>query len=63
MTGLEKITEKNGKTVIVEDGEPKFLLIDLKKENYFELSDDEKIDVAARRIMEKFRPALEELAK
>lgn len=27
------------------------------------LTDDEKIDVAAARIMERYRPALEELAK
>jgi len=28
-----------------------------------ELTDDEKIDIAARRILERFRPAFEELAK
>ena len=27
------------------------------------LTDDEKIDVAAKRVLEKYRPAFEELAK
>ena len=32
-------------------------------ENDAELTDDEKIDVAARLILEKYKPALLELAK
>lgn len=38
-------------------------LADLSKEALFELTDDEKIDVVARRILEKHRKAFEELAK
>ena len=30
---------------------------------YFDMTDDEKIDVIAARILKKFRPAFEELAK
>ncbi len=36
---------------------------DLSKEALFELTDDEKIDIVARRILEKHRKAFEELAK
>lgn len=32
-------------------------------DSYFELTDDEKIDVAAKRIMSRFKPDLEELEK
>lgn len=52
-----------GKTVIYENDKPKFLLIDVNSETYFEITDDEKIDVAAKRVMSKFKPAFEELAK
>ncbi len=30
---------------------------------YFDLSDDEKIDIVAARILKRFKPAFEELAK
>ena len=56
-----KLAEENGKVTILKDGKPKFLLIDI--DSYFELTDDEKIDVAAKRIMSRFKPALEELGK
>lgn len=38
-------------------------LADLSKEALLELTDDEKIDIVARRILEKHRKAFEELAK
>lgn len=56
-----KLAEENGKVTILKDGKPKFLLVDI--DSYFELTDDEKIDVAAKRIMSRFKPALEELGK
>ena len=58
---IAQMAEKNGKVTILKDGKPKFLLIDI--DSYFELTDDEKIDVAAKRIMSRFKPALEELGK
>ncbi len=36
---------------------------DLSKDALLELTDDEKIDIVARRILEKHRKAFEELAK
>ena len=56
-----KLAEENGKVTILKDGKPKFLLIDI--DSYFELTDDEKIDVAAKRIMSRFKHAFEELGK
>ena len=56
-----KLAEENGKVTILKNGKPKFLLVDI--DSYFELTDDEKIDVAAKRIMSRFNPALEELGK
>ena len=59
--GVAMLAEKNGKVTILKDGKPKFLLADI--DSYFELTDDEKIDVAAKRIMSRFKPAFEELGK
>ena len=39
------------------------LSVDIDSNSYFDITDDEKIDVAAKRIMNRFKPAFEELAK
>ena len=48
---------------VAESNKPKFLLIDVESNSYFDITDDERIDVAAKRIMNRFKPAFEELAK
>ena len=60
---VAKVAENNGQAVIFKNNKPKFLLIDVDSNSYFDITDDEKIDVAAKRIMKRFKPAFEELAK
>ena len=60
---VSRIAEKNGQAVIFKNNRPKFLLIDVESSPVLELSDDEKIDIIAARILNRFRPAFEELAK
>ncbi len=60
---VARLAEKNGRAVIFKNNKPKFLLVDLESGDYLELSDDEKIEVAAKRVMKKYRKAFEELAK
>ena len=60
---VAKVAENNGQAFIFKNNKPKFLLIDVDSNSYFDISDDEKIDVAAKRIMNRFKPAFEELAK
>ena len=60
---VSRIAEKNGQAVIFKNNRPKFLLIDVESSPVLELSDDEKIDIVAARILNRFRPAFEELAK
>ena len=60
---VAKVAENNGQAVIFKNNKPKFLLIDVDSNSYFDITDDEKIDVAAKRIMQRFKPAFEELAK
>ena len=57
------IAEEFGQAVILRDHRPKFTLIDLESSPVFDLTDDEKIDVVAARILKRFKPAFEELAK
>ncbi len=60
---VAKVAEKNGEAVIFKNNKPKFMLIDMESNPYLQLSDDEKIDIVAARVLKKFRPAFEELAK
>ncbi len=60
---VAKVAESNGQAVIFKNNKPKFLLIDVDSNLYFDITDDEKIDIAAKRIMNRFKPAFEELAK
>lgn len=60
---VAKVAENNGQAVIFKNNKPKFLLIDVESDSYFDITDDEKIDVAAKRIMNRFKPAFKELAK
>ena len=60
---VTRIAEKNGQAVIFKNNKPKYLLIDLDQSPLLELTDDEKIDIVAARILKRFKPAFEELAK
>ena len=48
---------------MLKNNRPKYLLIDMDRSPLLDMTDDEKIDVVAARIMKKFKPAFEELAK
>lgn len=60
---VTRIAEKQGQAVIFKNNRPKYLLIDMEHSPVLELTDDEKIDIVAARILNRFRPAFEELAK
>lgn len=58
-----RIAEKNGQAIIFKNNRPKYILLDLDSNPPIEMSDDEKIDFVAARILKKYKPAFEELAK
>ena len=60
---VTRIAEKNGQAVIFKNNRPKYMVIDLESAPILELTDDEKIDIVAARILKRFKPAFEELAK
>ncbi|MDE7372923.1 MAG: type II toxin-antitoxin system Phd/YefM family antitoxin [Clostridia bacterium] len=60
---VAKIADQNGKAVIFKNNKPKYVIINIEENPLFELTDDEKIEVAAKRVLTKYRPAFEELAK
>ena len=58
-----RIAERNGQVVIFKNNQPKYILLDIESNPPIEMTDDEKIDFVAARILKKYRPAFEELAK
>ncbi len=58
-----RIADKNGQVVIFKNNKPKYVLLDIESNPIIEMTDDEKIDFVAARILKKYRPAFEALAK
>ena len=50
--------------VILKDNKPKYLLIDLEQEALiYDLTEEEKLEIASKRIMRQYKPSFEELTK
>ena len=60
---VTRIAEKKSSAVIFKNNRPKYMLIDLESSPMIDMSDDEKIDFVAARILKKYKPAFLELAK
>ena len=58
-----RIADREGSVVIFKNNRPRYLLVSLQDNPGIDLTDDEKIEVVAKRILEKNRKAFEELAK
>ena len=60
---VAQLADKTGEVIIFEDGRSKYRLIDLEQNPDLELTEEEAIDIVAARILKRYRPAFEELAK
>lgn len=60
---VTRIAEKNGQVVIFKNNRPKYIVIDMDSSPIIDLTDDEKIDIVAARVLKRFKPAFLELAR
>ena len=61
---IAHIADSYGRAVILKDNKPKYLLIDLEQETLiYGLTDEEKLEIASKRILKQYKPAFEELSK
>lgn len=60
---VARLVDKVGEVIIFKNNKPKYKIIDIENEITIEMSDDEKIDFVANRVLEQYRSAFEELAK
>ena len=58
------VADNYGRVVILKDNKPKYLLIDLEQESLiYDLTEEEKMEIASKRIPRQYKPAFEELVK
>lgn len=62
-SGVAAMAEENGHVTVYKDGRPKYLVVDLDTEPQIEMTEDEKIDFVAARILREHKAAFEELAR
>ena len=60
---IARMVDKQGELYIFKNNKPKYKLVDIENDAAIEMTDDEKIDFVAARILKLYRPAFEELAK
>ena len=60
---VARLAEKKGRVVVFKNNRPKLLVIDLDAEPQIEMTEDEKLDFVAARILREHKAAFEELAK
>ncbi|MBQ7475364.1 MAG: type II toxin-antitoxin system Phd/YefM family antitoxin [Clostridia bacterium] len=58
-----RIADRHGDAIVFKNNRPKYKLVNLDLEPDLDLTDDEKIDVVAARVLKRYRRAFLELAK
>ena len=63
-SSVARSVDRNGKAVVFKKNRPKYLVIDVDSSDYIlDLSDDEKIDIVAKRVLRRYLRAFKALAK
>lgn len=63
-SAVARSVDKNGEAVVLKNNKPKYLVVDMENDDFIlDLTDDEKIDIVAKRVLKRYLPAFKELAK
>ena len=61
---ITRTVDKEGEAVVFKNNKPKYLVLNMENSDFlFDLTEDEKIDIVAKRILDKCIGAFKELAK
>ncbi len=58
-----KIVDHYDKAIVLKNNKPKYIIVDFENNNYMDLTDDERIQIIAKRVLNKYLDAFKELAK
>lgn len=63
-SSVARAVDKKGEAVVFKNNKPKYLIVDMESNDLIlDLTDDEKIDIVAKRVLRKYLPAFKVLAK
>ncbi|MDE6659867.1 MAG: type II toxin-antitoxin system Phd/YefM family antitoxin, partial [Eubacterium sp.] len=63
-SSVARTVDNKGEAVVFKNNKPKYLIVDMESNDLMlDLTDDEKIDIVAKRVLTKYLPAFKELAK
>ena len=63
-SAVARAADKTGEAVVFKNNRPKYLVVNIENSDLlFDLTDDEKIDIVAKRVLNKYLGAFKELAK
>lgn len=63
-SSVARSVEKNGEAVILKNNKPKYLVVDMENDEFIlDLTEDERIDIVTKRVLQRYLPAFKELAK
>ena len=63
-SSVARSVDRNGEAIVFKNNKPKYLVIDIENENFIlDLTEEERIDIVTKRVLERYLPAFKELAK
>ena len=63
-SAVARAADREGEAIVFKNNRPKFLVVDMEKGDLpLSLTDDEKIDIVSKRVLNKYLEAFKELAK
>ena len=63
-SAVAKAVDREGEAVVFKNNKPKYLVVNMENsDRLLDLTEDEKIDIVAKRILNKYIGAFKELAK
>lgn len=61
---VARTVDRKGEAVVLKNNKPKYLVLDMESNGVLlDLTEDEKIEIVARRVLKRYLPAFKELAK
>ena len=63
-SAIARAADREGEAVVFKNNRPKYLVVNMENnDRLFDLTEDEKIEIVAKRILKKHLGAFKELAK
>ena len=63
-SAVARSVDRNGEAVVLKNNKQKYLVIDMENEDFIlDLTEEERIDIITKRVLDKYLPAFKELAK